>query len=113
LEFLTTVLSVVIFSNMSAVLLVRRRVVLADDAFSEIVIWRVPRSITPSEHDFKYRLAYVVGGECVLRFDNEFGKGDHRHVGDIETAYDFLSPDQLMADFRAAIARWNHEHGRT
>lgn len=59
----------------------------------------------------KYRLAYVVQGECVLRYDNERGKGDHRHVGTTEWAYAFTTPDQLMLDFNADIARWNHEHG--
>jgi len=98
---------------MTAVLLVRRRIVLADDAFSEIVIWRVPQSVRPSGHDFKYRLAYVVDSQCVVRFDNEIGKGDHKHVGGVEAPYDFHSPDQLMADFRAEIARWNHGHGRS
>ena len=48
--------------------LIRRRVVLAPDAFAEIVVWRVPEPVTPSSHALKYRLAYVVGGECVLRY---------------------------------------------
>ena len=101
------------FSNMKATLLLRRRVVVAVDAFVEVVIWRVPQPVAPSTHEFKYGLAYVVGGQCVLRYDNEHGKGDHRHVGSTEEPYDFSSPEQLMADFAADIARWNHEHGRS
>ena len=66
---------------MKATLLVRRRIVLAQDAFAEVVIWRVPQHVPPSTHDFKYRLGYVVAGECVVRFDNDQGKGDHRHIG--------------------------------
>ena len=54
-------------SNMRAVLVIRRRVILAEDAFAEIVVWRLPRAEPPSKHAFKYRLAYVVVGECVLR----------------------------------------------
>ena len=50
---------------MKAQPLIRRRVVLAPDAFAEIVVWRVPEPVTPSSHALKYRLAYVVGGECV------------------------------------------------
>lgn len=100
-------------SNMQAAALIRRRVVLAVDAFAEVVVWRVPQSVPPSRHSFEYRLAYVVRGECVLRYDNERGKGDHRHVDGKESAYTFTSPDRLMADFNADIARWNHEHGRT
>ena len=98
---------------MEATVLIRRRVVLAADAFAEVRVWRVKQSVPPSEHGFKYRLAYVVAGECVLRYDNERGKGDHRHVGSVQTPYAFSTPDQLMADFSADIGRWNHEHGRS
>ncbi len=92
---------------MKAVPLIRRRVVLAVDAFVEISVWRVPQPAPPAAHAFKYRLAYVVGGECVLRYDNERGKGDHRHEGAEEWPYTFSTPDQLMLDFSADIARWN------
>jgi hypothetical protein len=98
---------------MKAVALIRRRVVLAEDAFAEVAIWRVSQPVSPSRHGFKYRLVYVVASQCVLRYDNERGKGDHRHVGTVEAPYVFSTPDQLMADFNADIARWNHEHGRS
>lgn len=98
---------------MKAVLLIRRRVVLAPDAFVEVVVWRVPQPVPPSAHAFKYRLAYIVAGECVLRYDNERNKGDRRHVGTVEAPYAFAIPDQLMADFNADMARWNHENGRS
>ncbi len=98
---------------MSVVPLVRRRVVLAEDAFAEVVIWRLDEPVSPARHRFKHRLAYVVGGECVLRYDNERGKGDHRHMGCEESAYRFSTPGRLMADFAADIERWNHEHGRS
>jgi hypothetical protein len=54
-----------------------------------------------------------VAGQCVLRYDNELGKGDHRYIGSVETPYVFATPDQLMADFNADVARWNDEHGRS
>jgi hypothetical protein len=98
---------------MNAVALVRRRVVVAADAFVEVVIWHVPEPNSPSTHLFKYRLAYVVEERCVLRYDNERGKGDHRHAEATEEPYAFSTPDQLMADFEADVARWNHEHGRS
>lgn len=97
---------------MKALPLIRRRVVLAVDAFAEVVVWRVQEPVLPASHPFKYRLAYVVGGQCVLRYDNERGKGDHRHVGNAESAYAFTTPEQLMADFEAEVKRWNREHGR-
>lgn len=103
---------------MKAVALVRRRVVVAADAFVELVVWQVPEPIPPSTHRFKYRLAYVVGRQCVLRYDNERGKGDHRHMTDdngaeTEEPYAFSTPEQLMVDFETDIARWNNEHSRS
>jgi len=98
---------------MKATLLLRRRVVLAIDAFAEIVVWRVPQSVPPSWHQYKYQLAYVVAGQCVVRYDNERGKGDHRHAGMVEESYVFTTPDQLMADFNVDIRRWNNENGRS
>ena len=97
-------------SSMKATPIVRRRVVLSADAFVEVAVWRVPEPVPPCGHFFKYRLAYVVKGECVVRYDNERGKGDHRHVIDREFDYAFSTPDQLMLDFNADIARWNREH---
>ena len=98
---------------MKAVPLVQRRVVVATDAFAELVIWRVAEPLAPSRHRFKYRLAYVVGGECVVLYDNERGKGDHRHFGKSEQRYRFVSADRLVADFEADIERWNRENRRT
>ena len=66
---------------MKAVALVRRRVVVAPDAFVELVIWQVPEPVPPSTHLFKYRLAYVVEERCVLRYDNERDKGDETLAG--------------------------------
>ena len=113
LEALTTAPPVGNVSNMRASALMHRRVVLAPDAFVEVTIWRLPQPVPASAHPFKYRLAYVVAGECELRYDNERGKGDHRHVGGVTRPYVFSTPDQLIADFNADIARWNHEHGRS
>jgi hypothetical protein len=110
LELLTTCRIVGTISNMKAVLLVNTRVVYAESVFAELVLWRVTKPIDGSPHGFKYRLAYIVGGECVLRYDNEAGKGDHRHFGAMESSYVFTTPDKLIADFQNDIARWNHEN---
>ena len=93
--------------------LLRRRVIVAGDAFVEVVVWKVLEPVSPSAHKLRYRLAYVVGGQCVLRYDNERGKGNHRHTETTEEPYDFSTPEQPMADFAADVARWNHEHGRS
>jgi uncharacterized protein DUF6516 len=84
---------------MTAELLIDERHVLDAHAFVEVVVWRLPRPARGSTHRFKYRLALVVDGVCVLRYDNEAGKGDHRHIRDSEQPYDFTDPDALLADF--------------
>ena len=98
---------------MKAELLVRRRVVVRSNAFADIVVWRVPRALHGSAHGYKYRLAYIVDDICVLRYDNETGKGDHRHWGDRQTTYAFVGIDKLLADFNRDIARWNRENRRS
>lgn len=95
---------------MKATLLLRRRVADAAGGFAEYVVWLVPKPLPPSTHTFKYRLTYVIDREYVIRYDNEIGKGDHRHYGEKEQTYVFSSPKQLIADFESDIARWNREN---
>jgi len=95
---------------MKAVEIFRTRVVYSERAFAELVLWRVPTPLKGSPHDYKYRLAYVVNGTCVVRYDNEAGKGDHRHYGQKESHYAFSTPEALLADFQRDIARWNREN---
>jgi hypothetical protein len=97
-------------SNMKAVELFRQRIVYAENKFAELVLWRLARPLVGSTHSFKYRLAYVVNEVCVLRYDNEGGKGDHRHWGEKESDYKFSTPEKLLADFQHDIARWDHEN---
>ena len=107
---MTTARHVGIFSKMKAVPLLRTRIIYADTAFAELALWQVPKPLAGSAHRFKYRLAYVVSGVCVLRYDNEDGKGDHRHFGGKDCAYAFTTPEKLLADFQRDISRWNHEN---
>lgn len=95
---------------MKAVELVRTRVVFSEIAFAELVLWQLAAPLAGSKHRFKYRLAYVVRGSCVLRYDNEAGKGDHRHYGGGQSRCVFTDPEELMAAFQADIARWNREN---
>ena len=111
LECLTTGKLVVIMSNMKATLLARTRIVYSGRSFAELVLWRVPTSLAGSTHVYKYRMAYVVDAVCVVRYDNEVGKGDHRHFGPTESSYRFRTPEKFIADFQIDIARWNDENG--
>ncbi len=82
---------------------------LGPESFVELRIWRVPKPVPGSGHDLKYALAYLVSGVCVLRYDNEAGKGDHRHIGATETAYVFTTPVALLADFWKDVDQWRPE----
>lgn len=88
---------------MKAVPIFRERLVVGLAELVEIIIWQVPTPVPPSDHDFKYRLAYVRGGECVVRYDNERGKGDHKHLAGQELPYTFTSVEQLLNDFEADV----------
>jgi hypothetical protein len=70
-----------------------------DGAIAELKLWLVPRSVAGSKHSFKYSLYYGHYGKRLIGYDNETGKGDHRHIGDLEEAYSFTTPEQLMNDF--------------
>lgn len=91
---------------MQAEPLLDERHVLSETAFAELVVWRVPAPVRGSAHRYRYRLALVVKGDCVLRYDNEAGKGDHRHAGKAERLYRFTTPAQLLADFWADVEDW-------
>jgi hypothetical protein len=98
---------------MPAQLLTHERQPLGEDLFKEIVIWRLPAPMLSSTHPFKYRLALVHAGHCVLRHDNERGKGDHRHVDDTETPLTFVDLATLIAQFHHDIEMWRQAHGHT
>ena len=71
----------------------------------EMTIWRVPRSVPPTDHGLKYSLFYGYPGRRLVGYDNERGKGDHRHIQGRELADGFVSVERLMADFLADVRR--------
>lgn len=91
---------------MKAKQLLRSREVIDENSFVERVVWLLPAPAAGSVHALKYRLAYVADGVCVVRYDNEAGKGDHRHIGAHELPYAFTTPEQLLADFWEDVQRW-------
>ena len=96
--------------NMKAALLLKERVPFDDESFAELVIWRLPKPAPESMHPYKYRLAFIVGDECVLRYDNEAGKGDHQHTRTRELTYVFESPDRLVQYFLREAMRIHREN---
>ena len=98
-------MDVVMNNNMKAVLLEKTRRVINETAFFEVVLWHLPELVPGSVHSFKYRLALVIEGECVLRYDNERGKGDHRHMAGHEDAIEFTTLEALFDAFQADMKR--------
>ena len=78
-----------------------------DGTLVEVVIWSLPEPLLASVHCFKYRLFYGRTGEDRVRYDNERGKGDHRHINGQELGYVFVSLDQLLDDFERDIQDWS------
>jgi hypothetical protein len=107
---LTKGYDVVIISNMKATQLIRTRIPYSTNAFAELILWQLVKPALGFTHHYKYRLAYVADGICVVRYGNESGKGDHRHFDDKERAYQFSTVDKLIADFQRDIIRWNNEN---
>ncbi len=102
----TSILYIASMQYTAAVLLAYAKEVRDDGSIVEIVIWEVPRPLPPCSHRYKYRLYYGLSGECRVRYDNERGKGDHRHFGEQEGEYAFVSIEQLLDDFRSDVERW-------
>jgi Family of unknown function (DUF6516) len=96
-----------------AVLLLHRRRYYDDGAISEVKLWLVPEAVPGSAHPFKYSLFYGYPGRRAVGYDNERGKGDHRHLDHLESIYEFISLDTLLADFEAdvdALRREEHDN---
>lgn len=77
----------------------------ADGGIVEVIIWRLPAADTERLHGLKYSLYYGKEGQRIVGYDNERGKGDHRHFGNREEKYSFSTIDQMMRDFFADVRR--------
>ena len=76
-----------------------------DGSIVEMTIWLVPEHVVGSSHPFKYSLFYGYPGRRVVGYDNERGKGDHRHLDGNEEAYAFSTVEVLVADFLSDVQR--------
>lgn len=75
------------------------------DCTAELVIWQLRARSKDRPHGLKYRLWCGRAGSTVVRYDNETGKGDHRHYEEREEPYAFQSVERLIADFAADVER--------
>jgi hypothetical protein len=88
---------------MKASLVIRERIVFSDRELVEMVVWRVPSPVPASAHVFKYRLVFIQDGKRVIGYDNERGKGDHRHFRETEMPIHFTSIAALISSFIAEV----------
>lgn len=72
-----------------------------EGSITEMVIWQLEDPVPGCQHRFKYRLFYGFPGQSLVRYDNETGKGDHRHIEGREDAYTFTDEKRLVEDFLA------------
>ena len=89
----------------AVILLLDRKAVLANGAIVQIKVWRLPEANEERPHGLKYSLFYGRPGERIVGYDNEAGKGDHRHYRDREEPYAFESLEKLIADFKRDVKR--------
>lgn len=73
--------------HMKAARIAQAKEVREDGSIVEIVVWELAEPLLPCRHPYKYRLFFGRSGECFVRYDNERGKGDHRHVNNVESDY--------------------------
>jgi hypothetical protein len=88
---------------MAATKLVSTKRVYADGTIVEAVVWLLSEPVPPCTHRYKYRLFYGRHRERIIGFDNERGKGDHKHWLGVETPYEFTTLGQLLTDFEALL----------
>ena len=91
---------------MEATLIAQAKEVHDDGSIVEIVVWELAEPLPPCTHRYKYRLFFGVPGECLVRYDNERGKGDHRHAGGEESVYGFTTLEALLSDFERDVTNW-------
>ena len=84
---------------MKAELLFHQRIDYDDGGIVEMILWRVPSPVPPTTHGLKYSLFYGRAGVREVGYDNERGKGDHRHFQGVESTYAFSTVEQMVADF--------------
>ena len=84
---------------MDAELLEYQKLALSNGTIVEVKIWRLPETSTERPHGMKYSLFYGRPGERIVGYDNETGKGDHRHYRGREEPYEFRTFEARLDDF--------------
>jgi hypothetical protein len=70
----------------------------------EMIVWRLHKPVSRCRHQFKYRFYFGSDdGTCLVRYDNERGKGDHKHLEGVELPYLFRSLEAAFDEFLTDI----------
>jgi hypothetical protein len=77
-----------------------------DGDIVDMKILEVPSPVKGSRHLLKYSLFYGREDVRIVCYDNERGKGDHKHIKGIEAPYTFTTIRQLIDDFRSDILKF-------
>ena len=102
----TFILPYGIKNHMKTELIYHEKFIYADGAVREMVLWQLPKKSSERPHGLKYRLYYgLADGTCIVRYDNESGKGDHKHTKSKEEPYPFKDVETLVADFLKEIEK--------
>jgi hypothetical protein len=90
---------------MPAILLLKDKYLYPDGAIREMWIWALSKFDRERPHGLKYGLFYGYPGRCLVRYDNERGKSDHRHYENKEEPYYFTTVEKLVEDFSKDIQK--------
>ena len=65
---------------MKAELILRQKEILDNGLVISMTVWKLPESNAERPHGIKYSFhCGTLDGKTIVRYDNEHGKGDHRH----------------------------------
>ncbi len=90
---------------MKARQIVRSKEIREDGIIIEMVVWQLQERSKERPHGLKYRLYCGRNGKTLVRYDNEQGKGDHRHYGESEEIYRFTGLANLIGAFLDDVER--------
>ncbi|MBI3631265.1 MAG: hypothetical protein HY279_02565 [Nitrospinae bacterium] len=93
---------------MKAEILIHDKVKDKHGGIIEVKVWLIPKTID-KPHGYKYSLVYIKHDKRILGYDNAEGKGDHRHYGDRENQYNFISIKKLFEDFYTDLKEVNKQ----
>ncbi len=105
LALLTTRTIVGIIDSIKAELILDFKYVEADGSIIQTTVWKISTPVPPTTHGFKYRRVYSAGGMQIVGFDNERGKGDHRHSDGKESICEFFDLNQLIEGFIVEVGK--------